>query len=209
MRTIKQLKAAGFTTLLLFVALGCDESLPPYQPVQNFTEGIISRYTDVGGSADTVSTVFFIHQCPNYCATQLKVSLKNIYEETLEGERLVRVWLELDAVDTPFTFHRQFYTEITSPPSVDLTLDPGSAFDVVFSWNRRDDDGILLDGLVDATYFSLPDPSPRRVTPPMTFRLRANIQVWKNIPPRVANEFLLKLIDISDPNSRCNVGCLE
>jgi len=204
MRAARSRNGVALATFFLGMGIGCDESLPPYKPVQNFTEASIGRQILPSGALDTVSTAYFVHQCANYCGTQLEVALKNIYEETLDGQRLVRVWVELDAVNTPFAFHRQFYTEITEPANINLALDPEETYEVVFGWDRRDDDGVLLDDLVDSTYFAVPEIALQGETPPMIFRLRGNIQIWRNVPPRATNEFMLKLIDFTD---RCNVGC--
>lgn len=186
-------KISLLVTGLLLLGSGCKESLPPYAPPENFTEGILSCSTDIGGSADTVSTIFIKHHCADYNATQIKVALKNIYEETLEGSFYMRAHVEIDGLDEKVPFHRELNSENTDLQNLKLTLDPGESYTAVLLWDRRDDDGHLIDTGIDTTYFAKPDTS-RRQSPPIAFRLRASIQVWKEVPPRATNEFILRLI---------------
>ena len=184
-------KSGVLAIWLTLVCFGCEEKLPLYEQPQQFVKASLSRDGEPNGTADTLSTVRVLHHCGEYSATYFKVGLKNLYDETLSGNRNLIVKIEIDGLDPRLPLHRELSRDFSGPGQI--IINPGQTYSITIPWDRRDEAGHLIDTGVDSTYFRVPSEVARE-SPPIKFRLRATIQVWKEVPPMPTNEFVLKLI---------------
>ena len=191
---------------LFCLCAGCEEKFPIYAPPVNIAEGILGRNKALDEGLDTTGTILIRHHCADYSATRLLVALKNTYEETLEGTRFVRVIVEIEGLDPLVPFYRLLYRELIGPTQTIIRLNPGEQYEVILPWDRRDQNGRLVDTGLDTTYFAAPD-TTINASPPILFRLRASIQVWQEVPAQTTNEFIIRMIFVK--NQPCDEGFVQ
>ena len=185
---------------LFLLHLGCKETLPTYTPPKVFTKAILSWYSGVL-FPDTIATTIVFHHCTDTSGTQIGVALKNIYTETLDGNQYIRVHVEIDGLDPLVPFHRELNQNDLIPQTQHITIDPGQTYILILPWNLRDDNGHLIDTGLDTTYLAQPG-LPQ--SPPIAFRLRATIQLWKEVSPQNTNEFTLQIVFRRDTSGACS-----
>lgn len=120
----------------LTLQLSCDESLP-------------SRDNTPKTFETTLSTQYFLAQFDN--SLKIYVTVKNVFDETLEDKAILKGTLELTLVRNPQikkTIKLTTENIITAPKynreTGVLTLDPGRSFVMGYSWDFQADSSVSL-----------------------------------------------------------------
>ncbi|HEY4612967.1 MAG TPA: hypothetical protein VII11_08305, partial [Bacteroidota bacterium] len=110
----------------------CDESLPPYSEPEMFLTGSISGQYILTATDNSMKVYF---------------SIKNIFDETLQGQAVMRGTMEIVSMRNP-NVHKTYALSISNvsnpgrydPATGILTFDPGDSVVYLASWNFIADD---------------------------------------------------------------------
>ena len=177
-------------TLSLMIQSGCKEPFPTYEEPANVLEASIQR-----NSGDTL---FIVLQSDGsalqYDALRLKILVKNIYPQLLQGEEALSGRVDffmtspLPKVGLPYKLSR---TDLAQPPIFQnaVAIPPGQAAEFRVDWSPSSSASDPLWSGVPYVEKILADSTRIHTYAPVTFKVDATVRVFERVQAIQATSF--------------------